>query len=232
MIGGFSMGAVMSYSVALGPGRPVPADCSRSAGSSRRSRAGSRARGARALGLHPPRRQRPDHLGRVRAAGRGSYWRAGPQPRLPRDKRRALAAAGGARPGEGAWWPPRPRVAARVRAQGVRSRCRGSRDSPYAGEERRSRGLVGGRATCVRACGTNLEKGAEAQGSLPGFGEPVTRTFDAPEALGIRFHEVQARSAINGVPERSRMPFRWTINPFRGCTHACVYCFARPPTPT
>jgi DNA repair photolyase len=30
------------------------------------------------------------------------------------------------------------------------------------------------------------------------------------------------------VPERSRMPFRWTINPYRGCSHACVYCFARP----
>ena len=23
------------------------------------------------------------------------------------------------------------------------------------------------------------------------------------------------------------MPFRWTVNPYRGCTHACVYCFAR-----
>ena len=74
----------------------------------------------------------------------------------------------------------------------------------------------------------NLEKGAEKQGLLPGLGDPVVRTFDAPEALGIRFHEVQARSAINAVPERSRMPFRWTINPFRGCTHACIYCFARP----
>ena len=56
----------------------------------------------------------------------------------------------------------------------------------------------------------------------------MVRTFDAPEAMGIRFHEVQARSALNQVPKRSRMPFRWTINPFRGCTHACVYCFARP----
>ena len=68
----------------------------------------------------------------------------------------------------------------------------------------------------------NLEKGAEPQALLPGLGDSVTRTFDAPEALGIRFHEVHARSAINGVPERSRMPFRWTINPYRGCTHACV----------
>ena len=68
----------------------------------------------------------------------------------------------------------------------------------------------------------NLEKGASTQGLLPGLGESVVRTFDAPEAVGIRFHEVVARSAINKVPERSRMPFRYTINPYRGCAHACV----------
>ena len=54
------------------------------------------------------------------------------------------------------------------------------------------------------------------------------RHFDAPEALDTRFYEVRAKSALNRVPERSRMPFRWTINPYRGCSHACVYCFARP----
>ncbi len=74
----------------------------------------------------------------------------------------------------------------------------------------------------------NLETGAAAQSSLPGVGETVVRTFDAPEALGINFHEVEARSVINAVPKRSRMPFRYTINPYRGCTHACTYCFARP----
>lgn len=58
--------------------------------------------------------------------------------------------------------------------------------------------------------------------------DSVIRTFDAPEALGVRFHEIRARSALNRVPERSRMPFRWTVNPYRGCMHACVYCFARP----
>jgi len=68
----------------------------------------------------------------------------------------------------------------------------------------------------------NLKRGDRTQGSLPGVGEPVIRTFDAPEALGMRFYEVEARSALNSVPKRSRMPFRWTINPFRGCTHACV----------
>jgi DNA repair photolyase len=62
---------------------------------------------------------------------------------------------------------------------------------------------------------------------LPGVGDgTVVRTFDAPEALGISFHEVRARSALNRVPG-SRYGFSWTINPYRGCTHACVYCFAR-----
>ncbi len=55
----------------------------------------------------------------------------------------------------------------------------------------------------------------------------VTRTFDTPGFRGITFYEIQARSIINKVPAASRVPFRWTINPYRGCSHACVYCFAR-----
>jgi DNA repair photolyase len=55
----------------------------------------------------------------------------------------------------------------------------------------------------------------------------VTRRFDTPEFRGITFHEVRARSIVNRVPGASRMPFEWTVNPYRGCTHACVYCFAR-----
>ncbi|NGN64685.1 radical SAM protein [Streptomyces sp. A7024] len=55
----------------------------------------------------------------------------------------------------------------------------------------------------------------------------VTRTFDTPEFAGITFHEVRARSIVNRVPGASRMPFDWTVNPYRGCSHACVYCFAR-----
>ncbi|MCX5330283.1 Rv2578c family radical SAM protein [Streptomyces sp. NBC_00140] len=55
----------------------------------------------------------------------------------------------------------------------------------------------------------------------------VTRTFDTPEFSGITFHEIRARSIINRVPAVSRMSFQWTVNPYRGCSHACVYCFAR-----
>jgi DNA repair photolyase len=73
----------------------------------------------------------------------------------------------------------------------------------------------------------NLKVESEAVHTLPGYREPAAiRTFDAPEALDVRFYEVQAKSILNRVPKASRMPFRWTINPFRGCTHACTYCAA------
>jgi DNA repair photolyase len=52
------------------------------------------------------------------------------------------------------------------------------------------------------------------------------RTFDTPSFRGIEFIEVEAKSIINHVPG-SYLPFNWTINPYRGCSHACTYCFAR-----
>src|SRR5918999_3376715 len=42
-----------------------------------------------------------------------------------------------------------------------------------------------------------------------------------------QYLEDTCKSALNRVPEASRVPFRWTINPYRGCTHSCHYCFAR-----
>ena len=59
--------------------------------------------------------------------------------------------------------------------------------------------------------------------------------FEVPEPWrgagayrSMRFHEVLARSVLNRVPATSPAPFRWTINAYRGCSHACTYCFARP----
>jgi DNA repair photolyase len=66
-----------------------------------------------------------------------------------------------------------------------------------------------------------------ADTALFGADAVVSRRFDTPEFRGITFHEVRARSIINRVPGASRMPFEWTVNPYRGCSHACVYCFAR-----
>jgi DNA repair photolyase len=75
----------------------------------------------------------------------------------------------------------------------------------------------------------NLSTDVGERARLPGYREQaVVRHFDAPQAISTRFYEVQAKSILNRVPAASRMPFRWTINPYRGCTHACNFCFARP----
>jgi DNA repair photolyase len=72
---------------------------------------------------------------------------------------------------------------------------------------------------------SNLTLGAEETAHLPGYrDEAVVRHFDAPDSIATRFYEIRAKSILNRVPEASQMPFRWTINPYRGCTHACSYC--------
>ena len=47
------------------------------------------------------------------------------------------------------------------------------------------------------------------------------RTFDTPEFAGMTFLEVESKTALNKV---KGMPFGWSINPYRGCSHACSYC--------
>src|SRR3954462_15663756 len=47
----------------------------------------------------------------------------------------------------------------------------------------------------------------------------ATRRADA-----ARYQEVRCRTALNPV---KGMPFAWTLNPYRGCTHGCHYCYAR-----
>ncbi|MDJ1113921.1 Rv2578c family radical SAM protein [Microbacterium dauci] len=65
--------------------------------------------------------------------------------------------------------------------------------------------------------------------ALPGLESlgGLVRSVTTPEFAGMTFHEVAAKSALNHVPSSSAMPFSWTVNPYRGCSHACVYCFAR-----
>jgi DNA repair photolyase len=76
---------------------------------------------------------------------------------------------------------------------------------------------------------SNLTIEAEERTRLPGYREEaVVRHFEAPGAIQTRFYEVRAKSIINRVPEASKVPFRFTVNPYRGCSHACVWCFARP----
>ena len=70
----------------------------------------------------------------------------------------------------------------------------------------------------------------ESPDALPGLAKlhGLVRSVQTPEFAGITFHEVLAKSALNKVPAGGPMPFAWTVNPYRGCSHACVYCFARP----
>jgi DNA repair photolyase len=70
-----------------------------------------------------------------------------------------------------------------------------------------------------------VEPAGRASMTAPLFEQgAVVRRFDTPEFRGITFYEVRAKSIINRVPEASRVPFRWTINPYRGCSHSCFYC--------
>jgi DNA repair photolyase len=72
---------------------------------------------------------------------------------------------------------------------------------------------LGKRAPTTRALA--LEIRARGESAL----DQAQRRADA-----ARYQEVTCRSALNRV---KGMPFDWTLNPYRGCTHACHYCFAR-----
>jgi DNA repair photolyase len=70
-------------------------------------------------------------------------------------------------------------------------------------------------------------EGEEAAGTLFNGAWP-DRHVGRGEYRGLEFLHVNARTVINTVPASSRMSFKYTINAYRGCSHACTYCFARP----
>lgn len=71
--------------------------------------------------------------------------------------------------------------------------------------------------------------GAVDDAALPGLEQrgAVLEAWPTPGFDGMSFLEVTARSALNRVPGGGFMGGAWTINPYRGCQHACTYCFAR-----
>jgi DNA repair photolyase len=66
-------------------------------------------------------------------------------------------------------------------------------------------------------------------GALPGLQRiGFVRSVRSPQFEGMTFHEILCKSALNKVPNAAMLPFRFTVNGYRGCSHACRYCFARP----
>ena len=68
----------------------------------------------------------------------------------------------------------------------------------------------------------------EADATLFEDERAATRHVGKGAYQGLEFLHVNARTIINAVPAQSLMPFGYTINAYRGCSHACTYCFARP----
>jgi DNA repair photolyase len=73
---------------------------------------------------------------------------------------------------------------------------------------------LGKRPPTVRALALDIK----ARGEVAALDEAQRR------ADAAQYQEITCRSALNPV---KGMPFNWTLNPYRGCTHACHYCFAR-----
>ncbi|MGO2110467.1 MAG: Rv2578c family radical SAM protein [Pseudoclavibacter sp.] len=76
---------------------------------------------------------------------------------------------------------------------------------------------------------SSVSEASAAGDAAPGLFalQGLVRSVRTPEFSGVTFHEVMSKSALNRVPAASSMPFEWSVNPYRGCSHACVYCFAR-----
>ncbi|MDT4914567.1 MAG: hypothetical protein QOC66_3695 [Pseudonocardiales bacterium] len=68
----------------------------------------------------------------------------------------------------------------------------------------------------------------EGEPGLFGVDELLVPEIGTGRLSGLEFLHVTARRILNHVPGPSRAPSPWTINVYRGCSHGCGYCFARP----
>jgi DNA repair photolyase len=68
----------------------------------------------------------------------------------------------------------------------------------------------------------------DGEPALFGVDELLLPELGTGKLSGLEFLHVTAKQILNHVPSASRAPSNWTINVYRGCSHACAYCFARP----
>ena len=68
----------------------------------------------------------------------------------------------------------------------------------------------------------------EGEPALFGVDELLAPVQGTGRMSDLEFLHVTAKRILNHVPSGSRAPTNWTINVYRGCSHACAYCFARP----
>jgi DNA repair photolyase len=68
----------------------------------------------------------------------------------------------------------------------------------------------------------------DGQSALFPVGDVVGPEQSTGRMSDLTFLPVAAKKILNEVAPSRAMPHRWTINAYRGCSHACTYCFARP----
>jgi hypothetical protein len=66
----------------------------------------------------------------------------------------------------------------------------------------------------------------EPPSSFVGIARLAAEGESISEGHAVEFFTLASRSLLNRCTA-SRMPFTWTINPYRGCEFACKYCYAR-----
>src|SRR3954469_2796663 len=68
---------------------------------------------------------------------------------------------------------------------------------------------------------------AEPEHKLVGIARLASLGESIDEGHNVEYFTIPVKSLLNKCSARDRMPFTWTVNPYRGCEFACKYCYAR-----
>src|SRR5687767_6186098 len=63
-------------------------------------------------------------------------------------------------------------------------------------------------------------------GLPPGIGRTAARAPEIDLRNEVSYYLLPSKSLLARC-DSMRVPFEWSINPYRGCEHACPYCYAR-----